>query len=75
MVEVSELLRTLEKMRVVLTDNLTQLADRIPAGIKGADEETFLLSICGELNDCSRKLIGVIESLRDYNNRHDVPIS
>ena len=74
MVEVAELIGTLEKIRNDLNINKNQLADRIPVVVKSVDEETFLLSKCSELESCSRQLFGVIESLKDYNSRHNIPI-
>jgi hypothetical protein len=73
MVKVAELIGTLEKIRNDLNVNKNQLADRIPVGVKNVDEETFLLSRCSELENCSRQLFGVVESLRDYNSRHSLP--
>lgn len=72
--EVSELIEALEKMRRDINHRSTRLADGIRPGVKGTDDETFLLSVCNELNGFSRKISGVIESLRDYNSRHNIPI-
>jgi len=73
-VEVSELIEALEKMRRDINHHSTRLADGIGPDVKGTDEETFLLSVCNELSGFSRKIFGVIESLRDYNSRHNIPI-
>ena len=74
MVEVAELIGALERILNDLNVNKNQLADRIPVGAKSVDEETFLLSKCSELESCSRLLFGVIESLKDYNSRRNIPI-
>jgi hypothetical protein len=72
--EIPELIGALGKIENYLRDSATQLADKTAIVAKGTDEETLLLHISSEMNDCSEKIFCVIESLRDYNSRHNLPI-
>ena len=73
-VEVSGLIKILGDLQQTLGTSAHRITEMLAPKVNGTDDETFFLYLGSDLNDCSGKLVRAIESLRDYNSRHNLPI-
>jgi hypothetical protein len=69
--ELPELIGVLQTARYTLDHGSTQLMGKV----KVWPEKDYFLNVCADLNSCTGKLSTVIESLIDWNSRHNMPLS